>query len=96
MAFPLGTVLAAAPGIISAATDIIKLVRNRKQTDEPQQAADPRIDELAGLIEKQALLIEELAKNNNELALAVRNNRLIALMATAVAVVALLVIFLQA
>ena len=100
MAFPLGTVLAAAPGIISAATDIIKLIRNRNQeppheTKDKEENKDPRVDELMGLLEKQAVVIEELAKNNNELALAVRNNRIITLTALATGLIAVLVTFLR-
>jgi hypothetical protein len=73
MAFPLGAVLAATPGIITAATDIIKAIRERKLT--PQAEAE-KLGELESLIEKQALIIEELAINNRNLVLAVRNNRL--------------------
>jgi len=93
MAFPLTTVLAAAPGIISAAADIIKLVRNRKQADEPQHIEDKRVDELVMLIEKQAVLIEEMARNNRQLALAVRNNRLLAFSAIGLALSAMLGLF---
>ncbi len=95
MAFPLGTVLAAAPGIITAAADVIKLIRNRKQPDEPAQNQDPRVEELALLIEKQAMLIEELAKNNRELALSVQSNRRFTMLATGLSVLAVvLVLFL--
>lgn len=89
MAFPLATVLAAAPGIISAAADIIKLIRNRKQVAEPQQLSHAQVEELVALIEQQAVVIEELARNNNELALAVRNNRMLAMGAIVVAVLAI-------
>ena len=92
MAFPLGTVLAAAPGIISAAADIIKLVRNKQDKDESSPKRDPQIEGLTGLIEKQALVIEELAKSNKELALAVRHNRLLALVSIAIAVMAVLLV----
>ena len=74
MAFPLGAVLAATPGIISAAADIIKAIRDRKQVP---QGESERLEELASLVEKQALLIEELAVNNRNLVLAVRNNRIL-------------------
>jgi len=86
MAFPLGTVLAATPGIITAATDIIKAIREKKQT--PQAEAE-KLDELESLIEKQALLIEELAINNQNLVLAVRNNRVISTAAIVFAVTAI-------
>ncbi len=99
MAFPLATVLSAAPGIISAAADIIKLIRNRKpvQSSLPPSeplASDPRIEELAGLIEKQALVIEELARNNSNLALAVRNNRILSVVSIGIAIVAVGIAFL--
>ena len=89
MAFPLTTVLTAAPGIISAAADIIKLVRNRKPLKEPQQSSEQRIEELVSLIEKQALVIEELARNNRNLALAVRNNRILSMVSMGGAVLAI-------
>ena len=89
MAFPLASVLAAAPGIISAAADIIKLIRHKKPEDTPRQSSDERYDELVALIEKQALVIEELAKNNRQLALAVRNNRILSFISLSVAVVAI-------
>ena len=76
MPFPLGAVLTAAPSIISAATDIIRAIKARKST-EPQVTMQ-QLDEMAALIERQAQLIEELAINNRNLALAVRNNRILA------------------
>jgi len=74
MAFPLGAVLAATPGIITAATDIIKVIRERKLLP---QAETEKLGELESLVEKQALIIEELAINNQNLVLAVRNNRIL-------------------
>lgn len=91
MALPLATVLAAAPGIITAATDIIKLIRERKQT--PQAESD-KLAELESLIEKQALLIEELAVNNRDMAMAVRNNRIVSAVSIALAIAACLLVFL--
>jgi len=75
MAFPLVTVLTAAPGIISAATDIIRAIKDKKKT--PAMSDEERLAKITELIEKQALVIEELAVNNQNLALAVRNNRII-------------------
>lgn len=95
MPFPLGAVLSAAPGVLSAATDIIKLIRQSKdKTAESESGSEPeRIEQLTSLVERQAMVIEELAQNNRDLALAVRNNRylvlasiLVALAAVAVAV----------
>ncbi|MGW8246837.1 MAG: hypothetical protein ACWGOV_01895 [Acidiferrobacterales bacterium] len=80
MAFPLGTVLSATPGIISAAADIIKAIRDRKEV--PQAEAE-KLVELESLVEKQALLIEELAVNNQTLVLAVRNNRVLSVISVA-------------
>ena len=88
MAFPLTVVLAAAPGIISAAADIIKLIRHKQPADKPQLTTDDRIDELVTVIEKQAVVIEELARNNSQLALAVRNNRLLSISAICLAILA--------
>jgi Tfp pilus assembly PilM family ATPase len=85
MPFPLGAVLSAAPGVISAAADLIRIIREKK-TPEVVEPESEKIDsekinagkikELEGLIEKQAQLIEELALNNSNLALAVKNNRI--------------------
>ena len=79
MVFPLTAVLSAAPGIISAATDIIRLVRTKK--DVVNEPVSEKLTDLEKLIEKQAVLIEELAVNNRNLALAVRNNRIVAVSA---------------
>jgi len=87
MAFPLATVLKAAPGLISAAADIIGLTR--KIRNDVAQADQAKIDELSHLLEEQARVLEELALNNRNLVLAVRNNRLLALMAMAVALASL-------
>lgn len=95
MAFPLFSVLTAAPGIISAATDLMRLVRERKseaQTPAADQAdarTAKRIAELESLLEKQAELIEELAVSQRDLALAARNNRIFGAIALLIAVVAL-------
>ena len=85
MAFPLGTVLAATPGIITAAADLLKLIRERKQTPQPEMN---KLGELESLVEKQALIIEELAINNRNLVLAVRNNRLLSAISIVVGLVA--------
>jgi hypothetical protein len=83
MAFPLAAVLAAAPSVISAAADIIRVIReNKTKSDsEPKELVvhpdSKRLDELADLMERQAKVIEELALNNSNLALAVRNNRIL-------------------
>lgn len=89
MAFPLVTVLSAAPGVISAATDLIRLIRDRRKEKPDETPPADRIAELETLLEKQAELIEELAVNNRNLALAVRNNRIVAISAILVAVIAL-------
>jgi hypothetical protein len=82
MPFPLGAVLAAAPGVISAAADLIRTIREKKTPKLIEPASetidDEKIKELENVIEKQAQLIEELALNNNNLALAVKNNRILA------------------
>ena len=91
MAFPLATVLTAAPGVISAAADIIRTIRKKKdagETPESEIAIIDKITELEGLIERQALVIEELALSNRNLALAVRNNRVISAISLVIAIVA--------
>lgn len=87
MAFPLGTVLSATPGLISAAADIIKVIRDRKQAPG---AETEKLAELESLVEKQAVLIEELAVNNRNLVLAVRNNRVLSMISLAVGLLACL------
>jgi|GEM_PF-1758592 len=95
MPFPLAAVLAAAPSVISAAADIIRVIREKK-TNEPQnepvvvQADSARFDEITDLLERQAQVIEELALNNSNLALAVKYNRILSVISIAVAVVAII------
>ena len=76
MPFPLATVLSAAPGLISAAADVIRIIKDRKK-DVATQPEEDKHQELVNLIEQQALVIEELAVNNRNMALAVRNNRIL-------------------
>ncbi len=92
MALPLTTVLKTAPGLISAATDIINMIRkNRQQVSETDMANMVKLEELSHLIEEQAKVLEELALNNRNLVLAVRNNRLIAVSAIVCAIAAVLI-----
>lgn len=88
MAFPLTAVLSAAPGIVSAAADILRMIRTKKDKDVVKEPDSEKLTELAKLAEKQAILIEEMAVNNRNLALAVRNNRIIAVIAMLIACVA--------
>jgi len=88
MAFPLATVLSAAPGLISAATDIIRMIRERKKRQDEPQPESEKISELAGLVEEQAKVIEELAINNRNMAMAVRNNRILAIASLVIALLA--------
>jgi hypothetical protein len=88
MAFPLGAVLAAAPSVISAAADIIRVIKEKKTTTTEPQPESQRLDEMASLIERQAQVIEELALNNSNLALAVRNNRILTVISLFVGVMA--------
>lgn len=89
MPFPLAAVLAAAPSVISAAADIIRVIREKKTNAPVVQAESDKFDELADLIERQAQVIEELALNNNNLALAVRNNRIISAISIMIGVLAI-------
>lgn len=90
MPFPLTAVLAAAPSVISAAADIIRVIRERKNIEpaapqvDSQKLDEQKLDEMADLIERQAKVIEELALNNSNLALAVRNNRLLSVISMAI------------
>ena len=99
MAFPLATVLAAAPGVISAAADIIRVIRKKKEAGEVPEnetAIKDKITEFESLLERQALVIEELALSNRNLALEVRNNRVISALSLVTAIVAsCLVIYLN-
>lgn len=92
MAFPLVTVLTAAPGLITAAADIIRIIKERKK-EEPKLEIWPgseKLDEMADLLEKQARVIEELALNNRNLALAVRNNRMLSIISIVIAAIAII------
>jgi hypothetical protein len=86
MAFPLVTVLTAAPGIISAATDIIRAIKEKQKG--PTLSEAERLEKVTDLIEKQALVIEELAVNNRNMALAVRNNRMISFVSISIGLIA--------
>lgn len=90
MPFPLATVLTAAPGIISAAADVIRIIKERKKNTESPPEED-KTQELIELIEQQAIVIEELAVNNRNMALAVRNNRFLSAIAIVIAIIALAV-----
>ena len=98
MAFPLATVLAAAPGVISAAADIIRVIRKKKEANvvpENETSIKDKIAELESLLERQALVIEELALSNRNLALEVRNNRILSVIVLVIAFIAIfLAIFL--
>lgn len=88
MSFPLATVLTAAPGLIAAAADIIKVIKDRKQS-VPQADTD-KFDDMAALIERQALVIEELALNNKNLVQEVRKNRIFSIVSLIVGIIALM------
>jgi ribosomal protein L4 len=90
MPFPLATVLTAAPGLISAAADVIRIIKERKKNTELPPEED-KTKELVELIEQQAMVIEELAVNNRNMALAVRNNRFLSAISTVIAIIALTV-----
>jgi len=92
MAFPLGAVLAAAPSVISAAADIIRVIKEKKTggAEVEAQPESEKLNELASLIERQAQVIEELAVNNSNLALAVRNNRILSAISLVVGVAAVI------
>ena len=94
MAFPLATVLSAAPGIISAAADVIRMIRERSKKDKDKEAESgpetEKLKELVNLIEQQAMVIEELAINNRNMALAVRNNRILSALGLSIALIALI------
>jgi hypothetical protein len=90
MPFPLATVLTAAPGLISAAADVIRIIKERKKNTELPPEED-KTQELVELIEQQAMVIEELAVNNRNMALAVRNNRFLSAISTVIAIIALTV-----
>ncbi|MGD8939831.1 MAG: hypothetical protein PVJ72_10655 [Gammaproteobacteria bacterium] len=90
MPFPLAAVLTAAPSVISAAADIIRVIREKKFNEPVAQPDSQKFDEIADLIERQAQVIEELALNNSNLALAVRNNRILSAISMVVGASALI------
>ena len=102
MPFPLATVLSAAPGVISAAADIIRVIKENKfkqtqaQVQIPEQPESEKFAEFSRLIERQeevierqAEVIEDLAENNRNLALAVRNNRILSSLSLVIALAAI-------
>lgn len=92
MAFPLGTVLATAPGLISAAADIIRMLKQKKTTEPVPDTA--RLDELTAVLEQQARIIEDLAVNNRNMAIVVRNNRILSIIALLCSIVTLGIVLL--
>lgn len=83
MSFPLLTVLSAAPGILSAAADLVRMVRKRqagKAGDAPADL-DKQVAELKAIVAEQSALIEQLAKSNQDMAIAVRNGRILSVAA---------------
>jgi hypothetical protein len=94
MAFPLMAVLTAAPGVIASVSEIVKAVRTlRKRGDSGLN--EKTVKELEALLEQQAVALSALAESNRNLALAVRNNRIVAAIALLVAIGALAVAFLR-
>ncbi|MFW2371760.1 MAG: hypothetical protein ACN4GM_01465 [Gammaproteobacteria bacterium] len=90
MSFPLASVLTAAPGLIAAAADIIRAIKDRKHIEI--QADTDKLEQMAELIERQALVIEELAVNNKNLVQEVRKNRIFSIISLAVGTVALVLV----
>lgn len=84
MAIPLLPVLAAAPGILSAAMDLVRLVRSKKEPGKSGQTAgdlEKQVAELKDIVARQSELIQELAQSNQNMALAMRNNRILSVTA---------------
>lgn len=86
MAFPLQIVLKAAPSIISAATGIIQAIRGRKS--DGKTPLSEKVEHIESLMEEQAKVLEDLAVNNKNLVMAVRNNRIIALVSLLIGITA--------
>lgn len=88
MAFPLLTVLGAAPGILSAAADLVRLVRNRQAggSGVVPQDLEKQVVELKAIVAEQSALIEQLARSNQDMAIAVRNGRILSVVALLAAV----------
>lgn len=83
MSFPLLTVLSAAPGILSAAANLVRMVRNRQSgrvADAPGDL-ERQVSELKVIVAEQSALIEQLAKSNQDMAIAVRNGRILSVAA---------------
>lgn len=83
MAFPLLTVLTAAPGIISAAADLVRTVRARQARGTTGTAVDleQQVAELRTIVAEQSALIEKLAQSHQDLAMAARNGRILSAIA---------------
>jgi hypothetical protein len=87
MAIPLVAVLKATPGVIATVANIISSIRFLKTSGSGLN--EKTIKEIESLLERQALALSELAESNRNLALAVRNNRIIAALSLLVAIGAL-------
>jgi hypothetical protein len=83
MSFPLLTVLSAAPGILSAAADLVRMARSRQSSRTGGAPADleKQVAELKSIVAEQSALIEKLAKSNQDMAIAVRNGRILSVAA---------------
>jgi CHASE3 domain sensor protein len=93
MTIPLVAVLTAAPGVIASVTEIVKAIRSLRKSGSGLN--EKTIKDIEELLEKQAVALSELAESNRNLALAVRNNRILAGVALVVAIGALVTAILR-
>lgn len=81
MPFPFLTVLAAAPGILSGAADLVRLIRPAKERGKAAGDLEKQVSELREIVAQQSVLIQELAESNQNMALAMRNGRILSVVA---------------
>ncbi len=81
MPFPFLTVLAAAPGILSGAADLVRLIRSARKSGSAAGDLEKQVSELREIVTRQSVLIQELAQSNQNMALAMRNGRILSIVA---------------
>jgi hypothetical protein len=93
MAIPLVAVLKAAPGVIATVADIIKAIRFLRSNGSGP--AEKTIKEIEEILEMQAVALSELAESNRNLALAVRVNRILAVVSLLITIGALVFVIVR-
>ncbi|MCA9501019.1 MAG: hypothetical protein KC588_17625 [Nitrospira sp.] len=87
MAFPLTAVLKSAPEIIFASKELYETIRKYWARDGKTPLSE-KVENIGSLMEEQAKVIDDLAINNKNLVLAIRNTRIISLISLLIGITA--------